>query len=174
MAEIQAFAAAPEASGAPEEEAGARLAAPSRPLEIAVGGGALALSLAALWFSRSIRLRMGAGGLDPKWWPTLLSCLGCGLAVLLLARAFRGEPLGRGDLEAATPEGWARLIGALALSGLYVFAWSRLGYAAPTIAYAFGLLWLFGLRRPLPLILYPLLTTGFIYGVFRILLKAPL
>src|SRR5690606_26031182 len=80
----------------------------------------------------------------------------------------------REDLEGAQKEGWARMFIALALSALYVFAWWRFGYIAPTLIYLLALLLVFGVRSRLVLILFPVLTTAFIYGLFHLLLRVPL
>ena len=149
-------------------------AVPSRRFEIVIAAVALALSLLALYLSRSIHLRMGAGGIDPKWWPTVLSIVAGSLSALLLSIALFGGPAERDDLESAHRAGLARTLIALALSALYVFAWSRFGYVVPTLAYLAALLWTFGARSPLALILYPALTTTFIYALFRMLLRVPL
>ena len=149
-------------------------ARPSRPLEIVVAVVALALSVLALVLSQNIRLRMGGGGLDPKWWPTLLSSLAAGLSAILLGMSLFGPLAGRGDLEAGHRDGWVRMLVALALSALYVFAWWQVGYLVPTAVYLFALLWVFGLRSWKGLIAFPLVTTAFIYGLFHFMLRVPL
>ena len=156
----------------PEEKE--HFAVPSRRLEIAIAVVALTLSALAVYLSRNIHLRMGAGGLDPKWWPTLLSLVAGALSAILLAIALFGPPIARDNLESTHHAGWTRMLIALALSVLYIFAWSRAGYVAPTLLYLFALLWLFGVRNRIALVLYPAVTTAFIYGLFRLLLRVPL
>lgn len=149
-------------------------ARPSRPLEIIIAVAALALSVLALVLSQNIRLRMGGGGLDPKWWPTLLSILSACLAAILVGMSLFGPAANRGDLEAGHRDGWVRMLIALALSALYVFAWWQFGYLIPTAIYLFALLWSFGLRSWKGLIAFPVITTGFIYGLFHFMLRVPL
>lgn len=149
-------------------------ASPSRRLEIAIAVTALALSVVALVLSRNIYLRMGAGGLDPKWWPTLLSVLAGGLSAILVAMSLFGPAMGRGDLESSHRDGWTRMLTALTLTILYVVAWWGLGYVLPTAVYLLALLWVFGLRSPRGLIVFPVITTAFIYGLFHFLLRVPL
>jgi hypothetical protein len=149
-------------------------ASPSRRLEIATALTALLLSIIALILSRGIYLRMGAGGLDPKWWPTLLSIVSAGLSALMIGLALFGPAQSRGDLESSHHDGWVRMLLALALSTLYALAWWWLGYVIPTIIYLFALLWVFGLRSWKGLIAFPLVTTAFIYGLFHFLLRVPL
>ncbi|WP_172122651.1 tripartite tricarboxylate transporter TctB family protein [Devosia sp. 919] len=149
-------------------------AAPSRRLEIAIAVTALMLSLLALWLSRNIILRMGGGGVDPKWWPTLLSVLAAGLAAILVGMSFLAPPMSRGEVEATEKDGWIRMLVALTLSAIYVFAWSTIGYVIPTLVFTAALLFLFGLRSWKGLVIFSLATTAFIYGLFHYLLKVPL
>lgn len=149
-------------------------ARPSRPLEIVIAVTALALSVVAIILSQNIYLRMGGGGLDPKWWPTVLSSIAAGLSTILVGFALFGPTISRGDLESVPKDGWPRMLVALALSALYVFAWSFVGYVVPTAIYLFALLWLFGLRAWKGLVIFPLVTTAFIYGLFHYMLRVPL
>lgn len=149
-------------------------AAPSRVLELAIAIVALALSVTALILSQNIRLRMGGGGIDPKWWPTVLSIAGATLSAILLGMAAFWPPLSRGEVEASTREGWVRMLLALALSALYVYAWSTIGYLIPTVLFTAILLWVFGLRSWKGLVIFPIATTAFIYGLFHYLLRVPL
>ena len=149
-------------------------ARPSRRLEIAIAASALALSVTALLVSRAIPLRMGGGGIDPRWWPTLLSVLASALSALLVAMSLFGQAPARGEVEAAEPDGWTRMLLALALSALYVFAWSHLGYVGPTLVFNLVLLRIFGLRSWKALGVYSVVTTAFIYGLFHYLLRVPL
>ena len=149
-------------------------ARPSRPMEIIIAVVALALSVIALVLSQNIRLRMGGGGLDPKWWPTLLSLASAGLAAILVGMSLFGPVANRGDLEAGHRDGWVRMLIALALSALYVFAWWQIGYLVPTAMYLFALLWTFGLRSWKGLVAFPLVTTALIYGLFHYMLRVPL
>lgn len=149
-------------------------AKPSRPLEIVTASVALGLALLALFLSRNIHLRMGGGGLDPKWWPTVLSSIAIGLSLILLGFSLFAQSVRRDDLESSHRDGWARMLSALALSAIYIFAWWTTGYLVATALYLVALLWLFGLRSWKGLVLFPLITTAFIYALFQLLLKVPL
>jgi hypothetical protein len=140
---------------------------------VIVGAVALALSLLALYLSQNIHVRMGGGGVDPKWWPTALSIVATMLSVGMLVAAFT-RPEDRSDLLQATLDGWRRVTVALGLTALYVFGWWQIGYLAPTALFLFALLWLFGVRSWKPLVLYPVITTAFIYALFQLLLRVPL
>lgn len=148
-------------------------AKPSRSLEVVVGAVALGLSLLAWYLSQNIHVRMGGGGVDPKWWPTVLSIAASILsACMLVAALIRQED--RSDLLQTTRDGWKRIVLGLLLTALYVFAWWQIGYVVPTALFLAALLWLFGVRSWKPLILFPVLTTALIYGLFHLLLRVPL
>jgi hypothetical protein len=149
-------------------------ARPSRRLEMIAAVSALILSGTALILSRNIDLRMDTGGLNPRWWPTVLASLASVLSAILIGLSMFGPTIGRGDLESAHSDGWVRMALALALSFLYVLAWSSIGYVVPTIVYLAASLWVFGLRSTKGLIAFPLITTAFIYGLFHFMLRVPL
>jgi hypothetical protein len=149
-------------------------AQPSRWLEIAIALAALMLSIIALVLSRTMYLRMGSGGVDPKWWPTLLSMLAGALSALLVGMSLFGPAMSRGELEASEQGGWVRMLLALTLSALYVFAWSSIGYVVPTVVFIAALLWVFGLRSWKGLAIFSVVTTAFIYGLFHLVLRVPL
>jgi hypothetical protein len=149
-------------------------AQPSRRLEIVIAVAALVLSVTALLLSRNIQLRMGAGGIDPKWWPTLLSVFASVLSALLVGMSLFGLPMSRGDLEESERDGWIRMLVSLILCALYVFAWSHIGYVAPTLVFIAALLWVFGLRSWTGLAIFPVVTTALIYGLFHYVLRVPL
>ncbi|ODT66868.1 MAG: hypothetical protein ABS75_25110 [Pelagibacterium sp. SCN 63-23] len=177
MTELDKLAATPGDTTMSPGEAAAELdlaAEPSRRFEIAIAVTALALSIVALILARSIHLRMGAGGLDPKWWPTLLSILAAMLSGILVGTALFGPPRSRSDLESSHRDGWVRVLLALTLSALYVFFWWIAGYVVPTVIYLAALLYVFGLRSWKGLAAFPIVTTAFIYGLFHFLLKVPL
>jgi len=149
-------------------------AEPSRRLEIIIAAAALALSIVAVVLAATIRLRMGGGGLDPRWWPTVLASSAAVLSAILLAFALFAPLAGRGDLEAMHADGRVRMLLALALSVLYALAWQTVGYIGPTLIYLVALLWLFGLRGWKGLVAFPIITTALIYGLFHLMLRVPL
>ena len=149
-------------------------AKPSRKLEIVIGCIALALSALAYYFSHNIKLMMDPGGINARWWPSLLSLSAASLSAIILFASLAFQKIDRGDVEESNAAGFARMLTTLALTSLYVFAWSQIGYTVSTVFYLASLLWVFGLRSPIALILYPLITTGFIYGLFHYMLRVPL
>lgn len=149
-------------------------ARPTRWLEIAIAATALVLSVTAFILSRNIYLRMGSGGLDPKWWPTLLSVFAGVLSAVLLGMSVFGPAASRGELESSHRDGLVRMLSALTLSVLYALAWTFVGYVVPTVLYLVALLGVFGLRSWKGLVAFPLITTAFIYGLFHFVLRVPL
>jgi hypothetical protein len=149
-------------------------APPSRSLEIATASIALALSALAFYFAYNIELRMDPGGINARWWPSVLAISASVLSGILLVVSLTVKEIDRGDVEASNAKGWSRVLKALAVSSLYVFAWSQIGYFVPTLVYLVALLWIFGLRSLVAMGLYSLITTGFIYGLFHYMLRVPL
>jgi hypothetical protein len=149
-------------------------APPSRCLEIATASIALALSALAFYFAYNIELRMDPGGINARWWPSVLSITASLLSAIMLVASMTINTIDRGDVEVSNADGWSRMLKALALSSLYVFAWSQIGYFFPTLAYLVALLWIFGLRNFVAMGLYSLVTTSFIYGLFHYMLRVPL
>src|SRR5690606_33203337 len=76
-------------------------------------------------------LRMDTGGLNPRWWPTVLSILASVLSSILIGMSMFGPAMSRGELESGHHDGWVRMALALALSALYVLAWGSIGYVIP-------------------------------------------
>lgn len=177
MTERNSLAASPGSTDVLSGEVADELdlaAPPSRRLEITVAITALVLSVTALILSRNIHLRMGSGGLDPKWWPTLLSVLAAVLSSVLIGFALFGPAASRNELESSHHDGWVRMLLALTLSVLYALAWSFFGYVVPTVLYIAALLWVFGLRSWRGLLAFPIVTTAFIYSLFHFMLRVPL
>jgi hypothetical protein len=147
---------------------------PLRLKEIIIAAMALGLSILAIILSQNINLLMGDSGLDARWWPTVLSTAAAILSGLLLFCSIFLPVEEAEDFEPAQKEGWLRIFVVLTVSALYVFAWSRFGYIIPTAVYLFVLLWTFSVRSKMVLVLYPVLTTAFIYILFHTMLRVPL
>jgi uncharacterized membrane protein YhdT len=156
-------------------EVSPELAAPSsRRLEIVTAAVALAASIAGYALAQAIELRTETGGVDPRFWPTLLSLLGGALSAALLLIAVLRPPFDRSDLEASNRQGATRLVVALVIAILYVVLWQLAGYLVATALFLAALLWVFGGRGWKTLILFPVITTAFTYLLFHTLLKVPL
>ncbi|GAA4194568.1 hypothetical protein GCM10022219_17990 [Microbacterium oryzae] len=158
---------------------------PSRALEVAFAVLALAGSAVYLALATQIELRReSAGGMDARSWPIVLGVAAVAVAIALLAIAVTRPPATRDDLERVSPGGWLRATLALVVSAAFIALWSvgdviAFGYRIelfPIVAalYLFVLMLVFGQRRWIGLIVYPLAITAFIYVVFGMLLRIPL
>jgi hypothetical protein len=177
-------AAIAEDSGTGHDEHAA--ARPSRPLEVTFALIALAVSGTYLALATQIPLRQAAapGQIDARFWPTVLGVSAVAVAVVLLAIALTRPPLSRDDIEAIQPNGLARVAATVALTLLYVGAWTvssvvLLGYRIElfpvvTALFLLALMLVYGQRKWLGLVLYPVLVTAFIYVLFGMLLRVPL
>lgn len=147
---------------------------PSRSLEIAVAAVALALGIAGFVLAQNLVLRTETGGVDPRWWPTVLSSCSALMSAVLLAIAIFRPPFDRSDLERTTRSGWTKLALALAIAIAYVALWQVVGYIIATVVFLAAIVFAFGGRRWTSLVVYPIVTTGFTYLLFHTLLKVPL
>lgn len=170
---------------APEHDAEGHAVA-SRPLEIALAVVALIFSAGYLFLSTQIVLRREAppGQIDARFWPLVLGTSAVAVALILLAIAISRPAPSRDDIDRIQPGGVARVIVASILTIGFVAAWSFssmviLGYRIqmfPVTAalYLFALMLVFGQRRWVGLVVYPLAVTAFIYVLFGMLLRIPL
>jgi hypothetical protein len=150
------------------------IAAPNRAMEITVAVVGLVAGLAGILLARGVELRAETGGIDPRWWPTVLSIGSAALSAALLIVALLRPPFDRSDLERVSEGGWRRLLLAGVIAAGYVAAWQVVGYIVATVVFLALLVWVFGGRGWKTLILFPVLTTGFTYLLFHSLLKVPL
>ena len=161
-------------------------AAASRPLEIVFAAVALVVTAGYLYLSTRIPLRQEAapGQIDARFWPLLLGTAGVAVSIVLLAGAITRPPQSRGDLERIRPGGVPRVVLTCVLTLGYVGLWTlgavvAFGYRIElfpviTAVYLVLLMLLYGQRRWLGLVLYPLAVTAFIYALFGMLLRVPL
>ena len=149
-------------------------ARPSRRLEVVTAAVSLAASVGGYFLAQSVELRTETGGVDPRWWPTVLSLLVAVLSLALLLIAILRPPFDRSDLEVSSRQGWTRLGAALVTGILFIVLWQLAGYLIATPLFLAALLWIFGGRGWKTLILFPVITTGFTYVLFHTLLKVPL
>lgn len=158
----------------------------SRAIEIAAAAVALAVCVVYVALAAQIDLRREptAGQMDARTWPVVLGVAGVVVSIVMLAIAVARPAPVRADLESAAPRGLLRVVLTVAISGAFVAAWSFssvivAGYRIqlfPIVAslYLFVLLLLFGQRRWIGLVVYPIALTGFIYLLFGVLLRIPL
>lgn len=158
----------------------------SRALEVATATTALLLSAAYLAFSAAVSLRReaAAGQIDARFWPLTIGVTAVVISGLLLTFALIRPPSSREDMEATQPGGLGRVaasvLGTLAYIGIWslgsvVIAGYRIElFPLATPLYLVAMMLLFGHRRIVGLIVYPLAVTGFIYLLFGVLLRVPL
>lgn len=150
-------------------------ARPSRGLDVVT---AVVLSVVfgvVLVGSRMLTSSVTTEGLTIKSWPTMTAGLGLVCSLVLLVLAFVGEPSGRGELEAANPAGYRRVVlTVLAVSAGVLIWWLGLNFIAVTPFLVAGVMWIGGARSLKPLIVLPLVTTLIIFVLFVLILKVPL
>lgn len=161
-------------------------AAPSLAIEVSFAVAALAFCAGYLILGTQIDLRreVAPGQIDARFWPTVLGSTGVGLSLILLVNSLTRSPRQREGIERVESGGVLRVTATCALTVGYVAAWSYssvslLGFRyelfpIATALFLAGLLWLYGHRGWLGLIIYPIATTAFIYVLFGTLLRIPL
>lgn len=158
-----------------EREVSALQARPSRKLEVAIALGLVLLCVAGLIGSRLIGVRTETGGIDPRWWPTVMCGIALALSILLAVIAFIRPPFDREDLEVTNHGGWIRLAWTIVLSALYIVAWSVTGnFVIPSVILLVALMWVYDGRGWKALVIFPVATVAGIYLLFHTLLKVPL
>lgn len=158
-----------------EREVAGLQAKPSRKLEKATAISLAVLSTVGVIASRAIAVRTETGGVDPRWWPTIICAISLALSILLVVFAFTKPPFDRDDLETSNRGGWYRFAVSIILSTLFIIAWTLSeNFVVPTAILLAALLWLYEGRGWKALVLFPVLTTTFIYLLFHTLLKVPL
>lgn len=149
-------------------------AAPAPFMERVAAGGVLALGLFMLVGARAIVVRNETGGIDPRWWPTVIAIgiVACGL--WMLANSLLGNHLER-EVAPSRRTGWIQAIATVAGIVVVLVLW-RLGITFLMLGPAFliAINWVYGLRRWTSLVLFPGIIAALLYGVFRLLLKVPL
>ncbi|MGA7147792.1 MAG: tripartite tricarboxylate transporter TctB family protein [Microbacterium sp.] len=167
-------------------DTGSDSARPSRAIEIAFAAVALMLTASYLVLGTQIELRQAAapGQIDARFWPLLLGTSGVGVSIALLVIALTRPAPSREEIERIQPGGVARVVVTSLITIAYVALWSvssivAFGYRIEifpiiTALYMFALLLVYGQRRWLGLVIYPLAVTAFIYVLFGMLLRIPL
>jgi len=158
-----------------EREVAALQAKPSRKLEVAIALSLVALCVLGIIGSRLIAVRTETGGIDPRWWPTVMCGVALALSLLLTVIAFTRPPFDREDLEVTNRGGWVRLAWTIVLSALYIVAWTLTGnFVIPSVILLAALMWVYDGRGWKALVIYPIVTVAGIYLLFHTLLKVPL
>jgi hypothetical protein len=130
--------------------------------------------IAMLVGARGIVLRNETGGVDPRWWPTVIAIgiIACGLWMTF--NAFRGIAIER-TVDESSRQGWIQVgvtVGALAV--VLVLWHLGVNFLVLGPAYLIAMNWVYGLRRWTTLLLFPAIIAALLYFVFMFLLKVPL
>lgn len=158
----------------------------SKPLEITFALVALVFTATYLLLATQIPLRQetAAGQIDARFWPLVLGTTGVALSIVLLVRTSVRPAETRDDLELRRPGGITRVVLTCVITLVFIFVWSVssvvvFGYRfelfpIATALYLFVLMLVYGQRRWLGLIIYPIAVTTLIYFLFGMLLRIPL
>lgn len=158
-----------------EREVHALEAKPSRKLERLIAISLVVLSSGGIIASRLIAVRTETGGIDPRWWPTVICVLTLGLSLLLTVVSLTKPPFDREDLEVTNRGGWYRLMWTIIFSALYIVAWTLSeNFVIPSVLLLVILMWTYDGRGWKALVIYPVVTVTGIYLLFHTLLKVPL
>jgi hypothetical protein len=158
-----------------EREVAALQARPSRKLERGIAITLVVLSVIGILGSRAMEVRTETGGVDPRWWPTVMCGVSLALSLLLTVVSFTKPPFDREDLEVTNRGGWIRLMWTVILSALYIVVWTLTeNFVIPSVVLLVALMWIYDGRGWKALVIYPIATVAFIYLLFHTLLKVPL
>jgi len=122
-----------------------------------VASGSVLVVLAVVYFLGARAFPSGQGEPGPVFFPTLLSAILLGLALVIIARSFRK----RRSLDGA----WVRPASLIVLTILYALSFAPIGFLLSTLLYTAGVVLLLGKRGWRALVI-PLATTAFIYAAF--------
>ena len=137
-----------------------------------IGGGLLVFCGLAAWRSLRIKSQISSTIAGPSFLPWIMIAALTLLAISLILRALRQGLRQRSDLRIEMPDRGTllRMAAFAILLACYAAAFMPVGYIPSTLAVSFIGLILLGERRPLPLILFPVVMTGLVYLGFTNLL----
>ena len=149
-------------------------AAPPAPLmERAVAAIVVLLGTAMLLGARAIEVRNETGGIDPRWWPTVIAAGIIAMGLWMLGNALF-TTIER-TVDPAQRSGWVSMLATVGGLVVLVVAWF-LGVPFLLLAPLFliGTNWVYGLRRWTTLLLFPGVITALIFVIFKLVLKVAL
>lgn len=159
---------------------------PSKALELAFAGALVAFFAGYLALATQIDLRSEAssGAIDARTWPVVLGATGVAVGVVQLVVALTRPAPARADLASISRGGPVRVIATVCVTAVFIALWSlgsviAFGYRIEvfpiaTAVYMAALMLLFGQRRIVGLVVYPIALTAFVYVVFGLALRIPL
>jgi len=134
----------------------------------------IAFGLFLLVTARGIVLRNETGGIDPRWWPTVISAGIIASGVWMLINAVLKVSIDR-SVDPARRSGWIQ-VGVTVAALIAVLALWQVGVNFLVLGPIFLIVtnWAYGLRRWTTLLLFPAIVAAILYLVFQLLLKVPL
>ncbi|WP_424467949.1 tripartite tricarboxylate transporter TctB family protein [Pseudoclavibacter helvolus] len=144
----------------------------SRRRELLIAAGVIAVGGASIALAFAVVPATGGDPFGPRWWPTVLGAAIALLGVLLVGVAIRKPDAPSED--APTKRGLVRMLLMLAAIAAYGVAWYYVHFVVVTLLLAAGLTYVLGGRGWRDLILFPVIVTVVLYGVFGLLLGVPL
>jgi putative tricarboxylic transport membrane protein len=127
-----------------------------------VASGSVLFLVALLYFIGTWGLPAGKDEPGPAFFPVLLSCALMLLALSILRQGMKAETE---DAPSHTP--WKPIL-AVAVTALFVALFQVLGFVLSTLAYTLSITLMFRRDRILTLVVVPIVSTVFLFLLFRI------
>jgi len=130
--------------------------------------------LVVIALAQSIEVPAIDTSFSPRWWPEILG----GLIILLSVGVAIKEIVAPGpaddDIESRTRAGVIRVVAVLVAIAAYGVLWYFIAFPVATVVLFVALVYILGARGWKALILFPVICTAVLYGLFGLLLKVPL
>jgi putative tricarboxylic transport membrane protein len=137
-----------------------------------VAGVVAAVGGATIWASSGLNTDASGESIGPSWWPSVLGGLLVLGAVAVAITALRHhDPL---EEQRVSAHGLVRLAAVIALIVVYGIGWHYFHFVLVTSLFLSTLILITGGRGVKALLVFPLLTTAVLYGLFAMLLRVPL
>lgn len=137
-----------------------------------VAGVVAAVGGATLWASSGLDTDASGESIGPSWWPSVLGgSLILGAVAVAIVALRHHDPR---EEQRVSRHGLARLAAVIALIVVYGIAWHSFHFVLVTTLFLSALILITGGRGVKALVVFPLLTTAVLYGLFALLLRVPL
>ncbi|TRY18111.1 hypothetical protein FOJ82_08615 [Tessaracoccus rhinocerotis] len=155
-------------------DGGSGVAATAPAMEKVAAGVVLGFGVLMLVGARGIALRNETGGIDPRWWPTVIAVGIIASGVWMLANALLGVSIDR-EVDPSRRRGWTQMLATVGGLAVVLVLW-HFGVTFLLLGPLFlvAINWIYGLRKWTSLLLFPAIIATLLYLVFRLLLKVPL
>lgn len=137
-----------------------------------VAGVVAVIGSTTIWVSSGLNSGARGESIGPGWWPTVL-----GGSIILGAVAVTIAALRHPDSvedQRVSGHGLARLGAVIALIVVYGISWHYFHFVLVTGLFLSALIFITGGRGVKALVVFPLVTTAILYGLFAMLLRVPL